>query len=338
VIRKGKGDFAMSEQREKVLKAFSKEYDRTDEGFYKKIHGYFYMKYNRLYIYFMKKGLYGMLQKPDILNPDELVMPKEERYREVAEVVSMFARHTGIKAMKLETSDYHAKVLRVEDASKFFKLEHDLNLPDLPKTIIPFEVARKTIIKNPDSLCVINCPCREIRGEKGCYPRDVCIVIGEPWVSFALEYGDSHARRITQEEALRIVQQQHEAGNVHAMFWKASQNDRTYALCNCCACCCTALQSHNYTHSPMMASSGYKCEVDKDLCISCGTCAEFCNFFALEMKEGELSYQPEKCYGCGVCETKCPNGAIRMRRDDPTVSEPLDRDVLIPRYTPPEAR
>ncbi|AGA68259.1 4Fe-4S protein [Desulfitobacterium dichloroeliminans LMG P-21439] len=322
----------MSDQRNKVLKQFSQEYKRTDDGFHKKVHGYFYLRYNKLYVYLMKMGLNKMLPKPH-----KLVMPPGEHNKEAMEAVSMFASHTGRKSMSIETSDYHAKVLRVEDAAKFFKLEQDLNLPDLPKTIIPFEVARKTIIKNPESLCVIDCPCREARGEEGCYPRDVCLVLGEPWVSFALEYGEeSNARRITQEEALRIVHLQHEAGNVHSIFWKSSQNDRTYAMCNCCACCCTALQGHNYVHSPMMASSGYKCEVDIKQCISCGACTEHCNFFALEIKDGTLSYQPEKCYGCGVCESICPNGAITMRRDDPLISEPLDLDVLIPKYTPKE--
>jgi len=47
-----------------------------------------------------------------------------------------------------------------------------------------------------------------------------------------------------------------------------------------------------------------------------------------------MVFDSNKCYGCGVCESKCPTDALSMIRDDPSVSEPFDLDVLIPKYTP----
>jgi ferredoxin len=323
----------MSDKRAEVLKRFSKEFGRTEEGFNKKIHSYVYNRFIRQYVYDMKLGINMMAKKRDTL-----VKPDDPANEAVEDLVSMFASNTGFKAMNPATSDYHAKILRLEEATKIFQLNVDLNLPDLPKTVIPFDVARKTIIREPQSLAVIECPCRTARGDNGCYPRDVCLLLGEPWVSFALEFGeDVKARRITQEEAIQIIQRQHDAGNVHAIFYKGSQNDRTYCMCNCCSCCCAALQSHNWLQTKMFGGGGYKCELDQEACISCGSCTSFCNFFALELKDGELVYDVNKCMGCGACVDKCPSSALSLRRDDPAVCEPLDMDVLIPLYTPSEA-
>ncbi|MDR1961110.1 MAG: 4Fe-4S binding protein, partial [Gracilibacteraceae bacterium] len=185
----------------------------------------------------------------------------------------------------------------------------------------------------PESLAVIDCPCRAARGDEGCLPRDVCLVLGEPWVSFVMAYGeDSHPRQITQEEAVEICERQHAAGNVQAIFWKESQNNRTYAICNCCICCCTALQAYNYVHTPMLAGSGYKCLIDGEKCNACGKCAGKCKFFALKIENHELLYDEEKCLGCGVCVRQCPNGAVSLRQDNPSACEPLDVEKLIPLY------
>jgi len=196
----------------------------------------------------------------------------------------MFVEHTGAATSKFETNDYHAKVVRVEDAKKILELNEDLNLPDLPKTVIPYDLARKAIINDPESICVVECPCRAARGDEGCYPREVCILLGEPWVSFVLENApDSKARKISQEEALQIVQDQHDRGNVQSAFFKSALNDRLYAICNCCSCCCTAVLAQKYSHAPMFASSGYKCVVDDEKCISCGICVDNCNFEAMSI-------------------------------------------------------
>ncbi|MDR3305012.1 MAG: 4Fe-4S binding protein [Clostridiales Family XIII bacterium] len=313
-----------------ALRAFTLEFDRTEAGNNKRVHSYHYVKYIMPYIYHMKSLMNRIMPVPE-----NIVKPAGPPYDEVHPVVKMYAAQTSFNSLTAETNDYHAKVLSLEDSGKILTLKEDLNLPELPKTVVPFEVANKTIIKNPESIAVITCPCREIKGEDGCYPRDVCLLLGEPWVSFALAFGgDVNARKITQEEALCIVRQQHEAGNVQAIFWKASQNDRTYCICNCCLCCCTALQAYNYANSPMFSGSGYKAVWDADACVNCGVCAGRCKFGALAMTDGKLTYRAEKCLGCGVCADKCPAGALTLTRDDPAVCEPLDVDVLVPKYTP----
>lgn len=65
----------------------------------------------------------------------------------------------------------------------------------------------------------------------------------------------------------------------------------------------------------MLASSGYISQVDEELCIACDTCAEFCQFGALEVGDLHMNVDYEKCMGCGVCVDKCEQGAIALVRD-----------------------
>ncbi|MGB9694307.1 MAG: 4Fe-4S binding protein [Fervidobacterium sp.] len=67
---------------------------------------------------------------------------------------------------------------------------------------------------------------------------------------------------------------------------------------------------------PMMASSGYVAQVDKDLCTACGTCVDVCPFNALFIVDGTSVTDWEKCMGCGVCVERCPNGAKSLVRDE----------------------
>lgn len=55
-----------------------------------------------------------------------------------------------------------------------------------------------------------------------------------------------------------------------------------------------------------------KAEINQDLCIECGLCAENCRFSAIN---NENSYQVDyfACEGCGVCERLCPAQAITLK-------------------------
>ena len=123
------------------------------------------------------------------------------------------------------------------------------------------------------------------------------------------------SRFITRDEAIDILKAEDERGHVHHAFFKDAMLERFYAICNCCECCCGALHAHQ-TGTPMLASSGYVAQVDEDLCISCDTCADYCQFGALEMGDLIMEVSYEKCMGCGVCVDKCEQGAIALVRDD----------------------
>ncbi|MEE8392061.1 MAG: 4Fe-4S binding protein [Anaerolineae bacterium] len=126
---------------------------------------------------------------------------------------------------------------------------------------------------------------------------------------------------------METLRAEDERGHVHHAFFKDAMLNRFYAICNCCACCCGALQSHQ-RGTPMLASSGYVSRIDADLCIGCGICTDFCQFGALSMEGDIVAVDAIACMGCGVCVSKCAEGALSLVRE-PSKGEPLEIRQLI---------
>ncbi|MCU0453731.1 MAG: 4Fe-4S ferredoxin [Bacteroidetes bacterium] len=208
---------------------------------------------------------------------------------------------------------YHGKVVPLDTASRLVTVDRDIERRDLER-VIPYTRARDIVLKNPDHIVVLNCPCRMAR-KNPCLPLDVCLVVGEPFASFALEHHPGHARRITPAEAVEILRAEDERGHAHHAFFKDAVLNRFYAICNCCSCCCGAMQAHQHG-TPMLASSGYVCEIDQELCSACGDCVHRCQFHALETLSGVTTVNEQACLGCGVCVGNCAYGAATLRRDE----------------------
>jgi Pyruvate/2-oxoacid:ferredoxin oxidoreductase delta subunit len=178
------------------------------------------------------------------------------------------------------------------------------------------------VLNDPDHIVALDCPCRAARSDP-CLPLDVCLIVGEPFAGFMIEHHPDRARRITQARAAEILEQEHRRGHVHHAFFKDVMLGRFYAICNCCSCCCGAMQAYR-NGTPMLASSGYVSEVDSELCIACGTCGELCPFDAVASADGGIvQVHAEICMGCGVCVDACPVHAHELRRD-PSKGEPLE--------------
>jgi ferredoxin len=220
---------------------------------------------------------------------------------------------------------YHGKVVPLEAAKQLVTVEGEISLTNLEQ-VIPYALARDIVLQNPDHIVVLDCPCRAARPNP-CLPLDVCLVVGEPFASFVAEHHPRRSRWITPEEAVEILCAEHERGHVHHAFFKDAMLGRFYAICNCCACCCGAMQAWHHG-TPMLASSGYVSRVAAELCIGCGICADFCQFGALSLDDGMAAVDTIACMGCGVCVSKCPEGAISLVRD-PTRGEPLEIQALI---------
>lgn len=208
---------------------------------------------------------------------------------------------------------YHGKAVPLETAKQLVSVREEIEIPDLEQ-VIPYQRARSIIMKNPDHIVVLDCPCRSAR-EHPCLPLDVCLIVGDPFAGFIHEHHPDRSRRITRDEAVAILTAENERGHVHHAFFKDAMLDRFYAICNCCACCCGAMQAQR-NGVPMLASSGYVSQVDEDLCIGCGDCNTFCQFHALEIVDGVNHVIYEKCMGCGICISKCVQGALSLVQDD----------------------
>jgi ferredoxin len=224
---------------------------------------------------------------------------------------------------------YHSKVLVTEDARKVIHLDKPVEVEN-PERVIPFEIANRIVVETPGKVAVIDCPCRETMGGDACGPKDVCMVVGSPYVEFVVDHKVNNARELTREEATGVLETAAANGWVHTAWFKDAMGGRFYAICNCCSCCCMGLGAMQKTRNRarFVTSSGYVAVLDNDLCSGCGTCDEICSFGAIEIIEGRAVINARKCFGCGVCANLCPNGAAVMVLD-PDKGVPMDLDVLV---------
>jgi NAD-dependent dihydropyrimidine dehydrogenase PreA subunit len=231
----------------------------------------------------------------------------------------------GPRGRKWLSDHYHGKVLTQELAKAIITLNRDIPLRDLEQ-IVPYPIARDLVLKGPPDVAVFPCGCRLAR-DNPCEPTQVCMAIGQPFVGFMLEHHPQTCRRLTQAEALQLLDAEHERGHLHSAWFKDACLNRFYVICNCCKCCCGGIEAMVRYGNPMVASSGYVAKVDDKLCAACGACESACPFNAIKVEES-ANVTWEKCMGCGVCEGQCPNGAISLVRDE-RKGIPLDVRLLV---------
>lgn len=219
---------------------------------------------------------------------------------------------------------YHGKVLSLDGAKEIVTLNRKIEIQDLEK-VIPYKQARSIILENPETIVAVECPCRKVRPNP-CKPIDVCLIIGELFAQFILEHHPGKSRKIRQDEAVDILVAEHKRGHVHHAFFKSDLFGRFYAICNCCSCCCGAMQAWR-NGTPMLASSGFVSRLKQEECTVCGVCIAFCQFDALREENRSIVIDEELCLGCGVCVAKCKQNARWLERD-PSRGEPLEINRL----------
>jgi ferredoxin len=238
---------------------------------------------------------------------------------------SVMPDHSVNSPSRTFADEYHGKVLPLDQARQLISVNEPINLPDL-EHIVPYVKARSIILENPDHIIALDCPCRAGQTDH-CHPLKVCLVIGEPFTSQILQRYPEQSESITQEEAVRIIEEEDQRGHVHHAFFKDAMLGRFYAICNCCDCCCGAIKAHK-NNVPMLASSGYIARVNPDLCQNCGLCVEYCQFNALIEHKDHVAPQASLCMGCGVCVNQCAFNALELVRDE-SKGEPLEIMALM---------
>jgi len=136
-------------------------------------------------------------------------------------------------------------------------------------------------------------------------------------------------RRVTQEEALDILEMSEEAGLVHQFADSLDPG----AICNCCPDCCGGLRILKLIpNAAAFAVSNHFAEVDSDLCNGCVACLDRCPMDAIAMSPEEVAgINLDRCIGCGLCVKSCPTEAIMLvskpdkARSEPPFSSPLMR-------------
>jgi Pyruvate/2-oxoacid:ferredoxin oxidoreductase delta subunit len=260
------------------------------------MHGYIYFRWLKQYVNFgLKFARYVPLLGPFIV--DKVIRPT-----------------------------YHAKTITLDQASAMVTIDKEVPLQDLGEQIVPYPTARDFVIGPSTDFAVMECACRTSR-KNPCQPTQVCIITGQPFVDFVLEHSPDLSRRITREEALQLIKDEHERGHVQSVWFKDASLGRIWAICNCCKCCCAGTEFMNDYDIKFMCSSGYVPAIDADLCNACYKCAGKCAFNALAETPDTVTLNWDKCMGCGVCVDVCPQSAIKLVRDE-RKGEPLDVRLL----------
>ena len=181
------------------------------------------------------------------------------------------------------------------------------------------------------------CSCRYGRSKlgEGCGDScdEWCIGIGD-MADYCRETGKG--RDITYDEAMAILRNAEKNGFVHQITNIDGEN-KIFAICNCNVNICNALRTSQLFNTPNMSRSAYTAFVDKDKCVACGKCVEYCPAGAVKLGQklcttkGEIKYPkhelpdrlswgPDKwdedyrdnnrknCYDTGTspCKVACP--------------------------------
>jgi len=181
------------------------------------------------------------------------------------------------------------------------------------------------------------CSCRYGRKklDEGCADdyHDWCIGVGD-MADYCRETGRGHD--VTYEEAMAILKRAEDNGYVHQIT-NIDGEGKIFAICNCNVKVCNALRTSQLFNTPNLSRSAYRARVDKDKCVACGRCVEYCPAGAVKLgqklctRQGEIQYPkhelpdsskwgPHKwdedyrdknrinCYPTGTspCKTACP--------------------------------
>ncbi len=173
------------------------------------------------------------------------------------------------------------------------------------------------IIQKFDDIAVGYCFCRQRRSllGGGCNthaPTLNCFTFGKSARHTAAQ---GFARKVSKEEALRIMNEAAAAGLIHKAFHPGSrESSPETSICNCCKDCCDTLELWRNGTLPLINSTYHLAVIDPETCTGCGTCVEWCPTDAIALDtEGVARPDENACLGCGVCSRFCPDSAISLQ-------------------------
>ncbi len=127
------------------------------------------------------------------------------------------------------------------------------------------------------------CSCRHGRKTMGEGVADSyenwCIGVGD-MADYCRETGKG--KDITYEEAMEILKRAEDNGFVHQVT-NIDGEGKIFAICNCNVNICNALRTSQLYNTPNLSRSAYVAHVDKDKCVACGRCVEYCPAGAVKL-------------------------------------------------------
>jgi ferredoxin len=179
---------------------------------------------------------------------------------------------------------------------------------DSETAIMPYEAAER-IIAEQSAIVVAPCICRKEQKlvGAGCdAPMEACFIFG----SASNFYKDNGlGREVSQTEALELLQTGLDAG----LVLQPSNAQKPINICMCCGCCCQVLKNlKKMPHPAKIIAANYFAEVNEDLCVACGDCAERCHMEAITVAAA-AEINLNRCIGCGVCVPVCDYEALTIK-------------------------
>lgn len=186
----------------------------------------------------------------------------------------------------------------------------------------------QTFIDQNDTIAVTECFCRhkailldeDIHG----MPNGVCMSFGSGAES---NIERLNGRKLTKEEARKVIDQAEEAGLVHM---SRNLTEGISFMCNCDRWHCGAITSMLAQPKPgLFFNSGFEPSFDPDVCTACETCLDRCPAAALVMGDEDVPVVDlDRCFGCAACATGCPSETITMVSKPGFPEPPANTDAL----------
>ncbi len=206
----------------------------------------------------------------ELFNMEELPDGSNPRLRDHPDVASFFERMTFIPLAGITQmvppggAGIGMHVIPVEKAISMENQSVDL------------EHLSYWLKKYEGHIGVGRCSCRASRKVLGEGVADDdygwCIGVGD-FADYCRETGKGHD--ITYEEAMAILKRAEENGFVHQITNIDGEN-KIFGICNCNVNICNALRTSQLFNTPNMSRSAYVAHVDKEKCVACGRCVEYC--------------------------------------------------------------
>lgn len=200
------------------------------------------------------------------------------------------------------------------NAIKIIPVDRSLEVPE--EFILPSQTV-EDIINKFDDIAVGYCFCRQRRSLLG----DACDTAAPTLNCFTFGKSARHtaaqgfAKKVSKEEAQKIMQEAENAGLIHKAFHPGSrETSPETSICNCCKDCCDTLELWRSGTLPMINSTYHLSVIDEEACTGCGTCVERCPTDAIALNAENVAVRDESaCLGCGVCSHFCPEEAISLQ-------------------------
>ena len=173
-----------------------------------------------------------------------------------------------------------------------------------------FEEISYWLDKAGKSIGIAPCECRKLRRMAGEGTADLegewCINLGQ-YAESCIRVGK--ARRISREEAERILLDAERRGYVHQLS-NIDGPDFSLFICNCAWDTCMALKTSWYTQSPSLSRSNYVAEVRPENCVACGGCVEVCPQNAVKLGQKLCRKHPVE-----IRKTEIPDNKLVFGRE-----------------------